>query len=614
MNIGYIGLGAMGGALARRLMGTHNLTIWDMNSAATAAFEELGAVVAPSAAELARQCDIVLLCLPRSSDVRKLVFGPGGLAEGMSAGKLVIDQTSGVPGETRAIAAELAARGIRMIDAPVSGGVAGAAAGTITIIASGAEDDYQMALPVLTAISPNVFRCGGSVGDGQAMKLVNNLLSAGCRLAALEVTALGRKLGLPLAVITDSFNKGWGGNRATKTLLQSLASGKPSTAQFAMALMLKDMNQAIQLGMDCGVPTTLTNIVRGLLQIGVNTLGQTVQYDKVIELIESMAGTRMVDPADAVARQVGAIAQTDTKELRVGYVGLGAMGGALVRRMMLSHKLHRVFDARAETTCVFEAEGTTVSADLPSLARDCDVIMVCLPTSAIVREVIFGKGGLAEGLSPGKIIVDQTTGDPAVTRAIAANLAKLGVPLIDAPVADGPRGAVAGTIAIMCGGPVDVITQVRPIFESVSHNIVYCGQTGNGHIAKLINNALSSCNCLLVYEAASIAVKYGLNLADVATVINQSTGWSKASERILPALSSGKATAAFQMQLLVKDLKLVGRMAADCGVPILISRTVCSLYEAGAHELGGSTNIDDIAQWYESIGGFKFGGLERAGE
>src|SRR5205085_6936368 len=111
--------------------------------------------------------------------------------------------------------------------------------------------------------------------------------------------------------------------------------------------------------------------------------------------------------------------------------------------------------------------------------------------------------------------------------------------LVDAPVSGGPRGAVAGTIAIICGGPAEPFAQVRPILESISPNIVHCGQTGNGHVAKLIQNTVASCNRLLTYEAAAVGVKYGLKLADMATVINKSTGWSGASERILPTLSEG---------------------------------------------------------------------------
>ena len=440
MNIGYIGLGSMGGVLARRLVGKHDLTVWDLNGASAAAFKELGVTVAPTAAELARQCDIILLCLPRTSDVQKLVFGPGGLAEGLSAGKLVVDQTSGVPGETVAIANELATRGIAMIDAPVSGGVVGAAAGTITIMASGPREHYDRVLPVLDTISSNVFRCGERVGDGQAMKLVNNLLSAGCRLAALEVVALGRKLGLSLAAITDAINKGPACNRTTKVALQSLVDGKAAVSNFAMALMLKDINQSIQLGKACGVPTTLANIVRGLLQIGVSTLGKDVQFDRVMSLIESMAGTRIVDPADG-------------------------------------------------------AEGAY------------------------------------------------------------------------------PTAVVAG--------------------EKELH---------------AIQNAVGACNLLLTYEAASIAVAYGLKLSEVDTVINKSTGWSAASERVLPLLSPARQTSEVKLHAMVDDLKLASQLAIEQGAPMLIANTAASLYEIGAHRLGAESSIDAMAQLYESMAGVSFEG------
>jgi 3-hydroxyisobutyrate dehydrogenase len=605
MKIGYIGLGAMGSALAGRLVGSHQLSVWDLNGAAVAAFEKLGAAVAPTAAELARRCDVVLLCLPRSSDVRQVMFGPAGLAEGLSAGQLVIDQTSGVPGETRQIAEQLAARGIEMIDAPVSGGVAGAKGGTIAIMASGPEASFGKALPVLSAISSNVFRCGDRVGDGQAMKLVNNVLSAGCRLATLEIVAVGRKMGLSLAALTDVINKGSGRNRTSKLMLQNLVDGKPSASSFAMSLMLKDMNQAVQLGMDCGVPTTLTSIVRGLLQIGVSTLGEKAQLEEMLGLIEAQAGTRIVD-APGTAAQATASAG-DAKDLRVGYVGLGTMGGALARRMMLARQV-RVYDTQPALVRALEAEGAIAAPDLPTLARECDVIFVCVPTSAIVREVVFGKGGLAEGLAPGKIIVDQTTGDPTLTRGIAADLDHLGVALVDVPVSGGPRGAQAGTIALIAGGPPEPFARVRPILEAISPNLVYCGATGNGHVAKLIQNAVASCNRLLTYEAASIGVRYGLKLADLSTVINSSTGWSGATERILPALSQGKATADFQLQLMAKDLKLAARMAMDCGAPMLVGNAVRCLFEAGVHELGATANLDTMARMFESMAGFKFEG------
>jgi 3-hydroxyisobutyrate dehydrogenase len=120
---------------------------------------------------------------------------------------------------------------------------------------------------------------------------------------------------------------------------------------------------------------------------------------------------------------------------------------------------------------------------------------------------------------------------------------------------------------------------------------------------------VASCNRLLTYEAAAVGVKYGLRLADMATVINQSTGWSGASERILPNLSEGKTTSDFQLALMVKDLRLAGRMAMDIGAPMMVAAAVRSLFEAGTNEVGGKSNLDDIARLFESMAGIQFKGV-----
>jgi 3-hydroxyisobutyrate dehydrogenase len=595
----------MGGALARRLIGSHELCVWDLSTASMAAFDALDVPCASSAAELARRCDIVVLCLPRTADVRKLLFADGGLIEGLSPGKLIIDQTSGVPHETFAIAERLSALGVAFIDAPVSGGISGAAAGTIAIMVSGPNGAFERALPVLNSISHNVFRCGVRVGDAQALKLANNMLFAGSRLATLEIVALGKKMGLSLASMTNVLNRGAGRNRTSQVVLQNIVERKQSTAKFALTLMLKDANQAMELAMRCGVPTPISNVVRGLLQIGVSALGNQAQLDDTIGLIEAMAHTRIADDEIDDPPQRDASLHGRSTTTRIGYVGLGAMGGALARRLMLTHEL-TVFDVQSELTEAFRAQGAIPAPDLKTLARECDVIMICVPTSDIVREVVFGKDGLAEGLVHGKIIVDQTTGDPGITRLIAEELEELGVSVVDAPVSGGPAGAAAGTIAVMCGGKSEPYEMVKPILESISPNVVYCGQTGNGHMAKIINNAVASCNRLLTYEVAALGVKYGLRISDLDTVINKSSGCSYATERILPALSNGGKTANFQLQLMAKDLKLAAKLANDCGAPMLIGNVVRSLFEAGTNELGPMKNLDEMARRFESTAGVTF--------
>jgi 3-hydroxyisobutyrate dehydrogenase len=601
--IGYVGLGAMGGALASRIATSHPLIVLDLNKAAVAKLEKLGASAAASPADLAQSCDVVILCLPRSSDVRKVIFGPNGLAEGLSPGKLVIDQTSGIPSETRGFAEELGKLGVALVDAPVAGGTRGAEAGTVTMMLSGPDDAYARAVDVLRLIGPNVFHSGKRVGDGQAMKLVNNAMNANLRFGTLEVVALGRKMGLSLQTMIDILNKGSGRNYITKVQLNDLQLRRPSTV-FGLDLMLKDVTAAATLGIQNGAPMPITGVTRSLLQVGVNTLGENAQLNDIVGMIERMASAEFLGTENQPASP-RVLQPSRTRDLKVGFVGLGTMGGALVRRILLSRPVH-VFDVRPELGERLAAEGAIATADLPSLARQCDVIMTCVPTSADVRNVMFGNGGLAEGLSAGKIVVDHTTGDPTVTRAIAADLEKLGVALVDAPVSGGPRGAAGGTIAIMCGGPVAEFEAVRPILASISPNTVYCGRTGNGHVAKLINNAVASCNRMIAYEGATVGFKFGLTLENMAVVLNKGSASSDGSERILPKLATGEMTSDFRIALMVKDLRLAAQMGYECGAPMMVATTVRNLFEAGLNEFGPEAKLDDMTRLFEAMGGFKF--------
>jgi 3-hydroxyisobutyrate dehydrogenase len=281
----------MGGALARHLVAKHELTVLDRNMTIVSEFERLGAKGASSPAEVARLSDVVLLCLPRSADVREVIFGTNGMVDHLAQGAIVVDQTSGAPDETREFARLLAERGVSLIDAPVSGAMATAIAGTISIIASGPHAVFEKAAPVLRDISPNVFHCGERVGNGQTMKAVNNMMNVGCRLATLEVVAMGRKMGLRLESMTEAINHTTARNFTSQGMLHAIAEGRQST-KFGLALQIKDVNQAISLGIAQGVAMPVATTMRGLLQIGLNSLGENAQLEQMIGVIESMAGTR----------------------------------------------------------------------------------------------------------------------------------------------------------------------------------------------------------------------------------------------------------------------------------------------------------------------------------
>jgi 3-hydroxyisobutyrate dehydrogenase len=602
LSVGYIGLGAMGGALAQRLVGPYTLHVWDMNRKATERFEALGAKTPATAIEVARQCRVILLCLPRSADVRSLIFGPSGLLEGLAPGTILIDQTSGIPEQTREIARDLEAHGITMLDAPVAGGVAAAQEGRITMMVSGPAQAYDTVLPILQAISPTVVRCGERLGDGQAIKAVNNVMNASVRLATLEVVAMGVKLGLSLSAMTEAINQSTGRSRISQVALPALVAGRPSS-DFALPLMIKDVDQAIALGMNAGAPMPIASLTRALLQIGANTIGPAARLEDMIGLIASMAGTTLPGAAAAPATEPPA---TSAAAPVIGYVGLGAMGAALASRLLVCGRKLQVFDVQRDNMQALVTQGATAAPDLPSLAKACDVILVCVPTSAIVHEVVFGQAGLAQGLSAGKVIVDQTTGDPAATRAMAAELDKLGVSLVDAPVSGGPDGALAGTIVSLCGGAADAFARVRPILADTGPAVVYFGDSGNGHVAKLVKNTLGACNRLITYEAVAMAVKNGLKLDQLAAAISKGSGWTQAFERIVPVLRTQGRTATLRIELMVKDLNLSSQLAAACGAPLVIANHVRSTVEAAANELGQDANIDEMAMLFADRAGVNF--------
>lgn len=291
MEVGYLGLGAMGGALAKRLLQARKLRVYDLRAEAMSQLAPDGAAATQTPKALGEACDTVLMCLPTSNEVRQAIFGPDGLAAGMRAGGLLVDMTTGDPIATRAMAAELKASGIALIDAPVSGGPHGALAGTIAIMVGAGEAEFARIAPVLRQISPNVVHTGG-VGTGQTAKLVNNVIAAGIRQVTFEAVAMGLKNGLDLQTCIDVLGKSSGRSYTVDTTLPRLADGSMK-ANFQMGLMLKDVRLATELGQQSGAPMPLAGMVRENLIGAVNEYGASADINELIGHYERLAAVKV---------------------------------------------------------------------------------------------------------------------------------------------------------------------------------------------------------------------------------------------------------------------------------------------------------------------------------
>ncbi|MTV26780.1 NAD(P)-dependent oxidoreductase [Nitriliruptoraceae bacterium ZYF776] len=246
------------------------------------------------------------------------------------------------------------------------------------------------------------------------------------------------------------------------------------------------------------------------------------------------------------------------------------------------------------------AHGTTAVDDVTDLA-DVEVVATCLPTTV---EVVAVAGTLAPHLAAGTVWVDHTSGDPAASRELAADLAGRGIAYLDAPVSGGADGAEAGTLTVMVGGDPQVLDDVRWALDAVGQRIVHVGPIGAGHATKAVNNALLATSLRAAAEGLTALAKAGVAPSAALEVINASSGRSFASERLLPerVLTRGFPNT-FALPLLAKDVGLATDVLADAEVDGPVLALVDRLTRAAASELGPDVDHTALVRIVETAAG-----------
>ena len=279
--VGFVGVGAMGSAIASRLVGEYDLRVTDRNPAAADDLVAAGAKYA-TAEDIAATCSIVLLSLPGPADVVDLLIGAGGLAELLRPGTVVIDTTTSTPTADAQITAVLTPKGVEFADAPIAGGVRKARDGASTLMVGAAPETFAKIETLLRAVTPSVSHVG-PVGAGHTLKVVNNLLNACNRFAALEAIRLGQAAGLPQDVIVDVINRSSGRNYTTEYTFPTLLSGDTYKPQgFSLALMLKDMTLANQMARELGHRAPIGALVEELTAEAVERFGSAADQSQLM--------------------------------------------------------------------------------------------------------------------------------------------------------------------------------------------------------------------------------------------------------------------------------------------------------------------------------------------
>ncbi|MEV6112844.1 NAD(P)-dependent oxidoreductase [Streptomyces sp. NPDC052109] len=303
MRIGFIGLGNMGRHMARHLIHAgHLVTVHDARPEAAAEHLALGARWAETPADCAQDAEFLITMLPDPRVVETVLLR-GGAAEALPAGALWIDMSTSTPAAAERVAAEvLDARGVRRLDAPVSGMARGAEAGTLQIFVGGADDDFRIALPVFEAMGdPDRVLHVGALGAGYTVKLMINLLWFSHLVATSEVLAMGVRAGVDLGVLRNSLLASPAASNFLENDIMCVLADGDYDDSFAMALACKDLGLAVDLGRDLGVSTELSALVEQIYRRSKAQHGALAGEMSPVRLYEALAGREFRLPSPAAA-------------------------------------------------------------------------------------------------------------------------------------------------------------------------------------------------------------------------------------------------------------------------------------------------------------------------
>jgi 3-hydroxyisobutyrate dehydrogenase len=288
----------------------------------------------------------------------------------------------------------------------------------------------------------------------------------------------------------------------------------------------------------------------------------------------------------------------------VGFVGLGNMGTPMAGHLAAAGHQVRGYDLkfRADPRArarLAGAAGITVVDTVLDTATGAAAVILMLPDSAAVHSVLIGDGLLGR-LAPGTVLVDMGSSEPARTRELSAAAAERGVPMVDAPVSGGVRGARDAALTIMVGGPPEAAAAVRPLLEVLGRKVMHVGPAGAGHALKALNNLLSATHLLVSSEAMLAGQEFGLDPKVMLEVINGSSGRSGSTENKWPNyMLERKFGAGFPVPLMLKDMRIAVELARQTGRPSRLGEAATALWAEAADVLPADADHTEILRWLE---------------
>ena len=291
--------------------------------------------------------------------------------------------------------------------------------------------------------------------------------------------------------------------------------------------------------------------------------------------------------------------------MNIGFIGLGIMGKPMAKNLLKAGHTLVVYDVVAAPVKELVEAGATAGTSPKDVASRNDLIITMLPNSPHVKKAVLGEGGVIEGAKPGSVLVDMSSIAPLASRGVAAELAKKGVEMLDAPVSGGEPKAIDGTLAIMVGGKEAIFEGVKDVLLKMGASAVLCGDIGAGNVTKLANQIIVALNIAAMSEAFVLATKAGVDPERVFNAIKGGLAGSTVLNAKAPMVLEGNYKPGFRIELHIKDLQNALDTAHENGTPIPLTAQIMEIMQALKVDGKQSDDHGGIIQFYEKLAAVK---------
>lgn len=287
--------------------------------------------------------------------------------------------------------------------------------------------------------------------------------------------------------------------------------------------------------------------------------------------------------------------------MKIGFIGLGIMGKPMARNLMKKGHELVVSGHNKAVAAEFEKDGAKVFDTPREIAANSDIVITMLPNSPQVEEVVLGKDGVIEGAKKGSCVIDMSSIAPLSSRKVAAELEKVGVDMLDAPVSGGEPKAIDGTISVMVGGKQEVFDKYKDVIGCMAASVVRTGDIGAGNATKLANQIIVAINIAAVSEALTLAAKVGVEPELVYKAIRGGLAGSTVLDAKAPMMMDRNFKPGFRINLHIKDLKNVLDTSHEVGVTLPLTASVMEIMQALKADGHEAEDHSSIVRYYEKL-------------